>query len=275
MKKVGWFGIGVLALAVGGATGYYGRGMIEDQVAVVPQNADQVSRENTYEEGKKKQEEAEGQKEESALESTAELPEYMNQEWIQGQVDEYQKELGWVLILSDEQSFATDYHVARGENILLEEKAKQLFTMEYLVNHNNPSYPFKIEGEQGLEATDNPTEEFVAAYLDYETFNAQYKSFFNKDYDINAGMHIDGEAREIVSHYVYYDNRRPGSNGVQVEKIVVSGCVYDEVAQTYTAALIVNYSERAKEMLGRSSDEVSLSYKIKDGHMVFQSLTWQ
>ena len=271
MKKIGWISIGGLLLVVGSVAGYYGKGILEDggKVAVLPQSTEQVSSKNKYEEGQK---ELERSNEESRASSTNELTECMNEAWIQAQIDEYQRELGWMLILSDEQSFATDYHVVRGENILSGEKVKQLFTMEYLVGHKSNDYTFMIQGEQGLEMTDDPTQEFIAAYLDYGTFNDQYRYFFNKDFDINAGMHMEGEEEQIARDYVYYDNRRPGSNGVQVEEITVGEYTYDEGAQLYTVALTISYSERAQEMLGRRTDEVSLSYKVKDEHMVLCGL---
>ena len=269
MKKIGWISIGSFLVVVGAVACHYGKGILEDggKAAVLPQSTEQVSTENMYEEEK---EESESSKKESVASSTNESTECVNKAWIQAQIDEYQKELGWMLILSDEQSFATDYHVVRGENILSEEKAKQLFTMEYLVEHKRDGSTFMIAGEQGLEMTDDPTQEFVAVYVDYETFNEQYRYFFDEDFDINAGMRMEGE--QAAKDYVYYDNRRPGSNGVQAEKIAVGECTYEEGAQLYTVALTISYSERAQEMLGRSTDEVSLSYKVKDEHMVVYCL---
>lgn len=176
-------------------------------------------------------------------------------EWYQSKIEEIAWPLGWIDILSDASSFATDYHVSIGENIFDKENARQLFTMEKIIEDNKLTDQFvTFDGDRSMPA-EYPTDEMVPAYLPYEQFNEVYKLLFGMDFT-------------RTEDYVFYDNRRAGANGVRVEEITITSLDYDKETGVYLASLQMSYSERAQEMLGKASEIAWLKFKLQDEQMV-------
>ena len=180
-------------------------------------------------------------KEEQGIDETSEKDkssvekqeEQYDEAWCNTQLNEMIWPLGWICLLSDETSFAEAYHVAKGENIFQKENVRKLFVMESLLSDPNFTDQFvALEGENIVQL-DYPTDETVSAYLPYDIFIENYKRFFDQGFSEK-------------NDYIDYDNRRPGANGMRVEKINVKQAQYDEVAELYVATIELIYSERAQ-----------------------------
>ena len=105
----------------------------------------------------------------------------------------------------------------------------------------------KIEGE--------PTDDYTLAYLDYDTFNKYYKDLFGEDFDLNKQ---DKGNTTYDKEYVYYRNRRAGSNNVYVPIIKAISVEYKN--NKYIADIEVTYSTRASELIGVPKSNGTITY---------------
>ena len=139
--------------------------------------------------------------------------------------------LGWLIItdgIDHQNEDGTKYNISYGTDLLKEYSNRQLFTMEYILSTKNENDKFillssfdnnKIEGE--------PTDDYTLAYLDYNTFNKYYKDLFGEDFDLNKQ---DKGNTNYDKEYVYYRNRRAGSNNVYVPIIKATSVKYKNLA---------------------------------------------
>lgn len=167
--------------------------------------------------------------------------------------------LGWLIIIDgiDHQNEeGTKYNISYGTNLLKEYSNRQLFTMEYILSTKNENDKFillsgfdnnKIEGE--------PTDDYTLAYLDYNTFNKYYKDLFGEDFDLNKQ---DKGNTNYDKEYVYYRNRRAGSNNVYVPIIKTNSVEYKN--NKYIADIEVTYSTRASELIGVPKSNGTITY---------------
>ena len=91
--------------------------------------------------------------------------------------------------------------------------------------------------------------------MDYNTFNKYYKKFFNKDFDISKQYKGD---TSYDTEYVYYQNRKSGSNGVYVPMITSDNIEYKD--NKYVANITITYSTRAATLIGKENDKGKLVY---------------
>ena len=167
--------------------------------------------------------------------------------------------LGWLIItdgIDHQNEDGTKYNISYGTNLLKEYSNRQLFTMEYILSTKNENDKFillsgfdnnKIEGE--------PTDDYILAYLDYDTFNKYYKDLFGEDFDLNKQ---DKGSTTYDKEYVYYRNRRAGSNNVYVPIIKAISVEYKN--NKYIADIEVTYSTRASELIGVPKSNGTITY---------------
>lgn len=167
--------------------------------------------------------------------------------------------LGWLIItdgIDHQNEDGTKYNISYGTNLLKEYSNRQLFTMEYILSTKNENDKFillsgfdnnKIEGE--------PTDDYTLAYLDYDTFNKYYKDLFGEDFDLNKQ---DKDNTTYDKEYVYYRNRRAGSNNVYVPIIKAISVEYKN--NKYIADIEVTYSTRASELIGVPKSNGTITY---------------
>ena len=167
--------------------------------------------------------------------------------------------LGWLIItdgIDHQNEDGTKYNISYGTNLLKEYSNRQLFTMKYILSTKNENDKFillsgfdnnKIEGE--------PTDDYTLAYLDYDTFNKYYKDLFGEDFDLNKQ---DKGKTTYDKEYVYYRNRRAGSNNVYVPIIKAISVEYKN--NKYIADIEVTYSTRASELIGVPKSNGTITY---------------
>lgn len=167
--------------------------------------------------------------------------------------------LGWLIItdgIDHQNEDGTKYNISYGTDLLKEYSNRQLFTMEYILSTKNENDKFillsgfdnnKIEGE--------PTDDYTLAYLDYNTFNKYYKDLFGEDFDLNKQ---DKGNTNYDKEYVYYRNRRAGSNDVYVPIIKTTSIEYKN--NKYIANIEITYSTRASSLIGVPKSNGTITY---------------
>ena len=162
--------------------------------------------------------------------------------------------LGWLIItdgIDHQNEDGTKYNISYGTN-LLNFKSDGMFViiatgviviLLVISSFDNN----KIEGE--------PTDDYTLAYLDYDTFNKYYKDLFGEDFDLNKQ---DKGNTTYDKEYVYYRNRRAGSNNVYVPIIKAISVEYKN--NKYIADIEVTYSTRASELIGVPKSNGTITY---------------
>lgn len=179
---------------------------------------------------------------------------------VNNKLSEIGSSLGWLIItngIDNQNEDGTKYSIDYNKNLLEEDYNKQLFTMEYILSTKNENDKFiLLNGFDKSEVKDaNPTDDFILTYLDYDTFNTYYKKFFNKDFDISKQYKGD---TSYDTEYVYYQNRKSGSNGVYVPMITSDNIGYKD--NKYVANITITYSTRAATLIGKENDKGTIVY---------------
>lgn len=207
------------------------------------------------------------------IKETEEMPnniEVKDANWLEQKLEPIIKPLGWLAIIGDESLGLSDYLTKRGENLLETQIARQLFVMENLLQDPQNFSDFKTLVDQKMETYESPTDQMVMVYLPYGHFNQSYEALFNEVFDIKSAKFDEELPEELAQEYVYYDNRRPGLNGVCVEDYEVSESTYDISSESYQAEILLKYSERGSETLGRSQDIARLEYKVNGDRLILK-----
>lgn len=179
--------------------------------------------------------------------------------------------LGWIVIVDGINNQNNDkYNITYNENLFDNYSYKQLFVMEYILSDINTYDDFIILSafnNSVIEGT--PTDDFTLAYLDYDKYNIYYKSLFGEDFDISNAKNGN---TSYDDSYVYYENRRAGSNGVYVSMIQADSVSYKD--GLYTGEVTITYSTRAGELIGSEKSNASIGY-VKDinDNIIFKSFT--
>lgn len=145
---------------------------------------------------------------------------------------------------------------------------KQLFTMEYILSYPDNESQFVVLSAGDYKKIDvSPTDDFTIAYLDYNIFNKYYNQLFGKNFNIDKAKKGN---TEYDKEYVYYDNRRPGSNGVYVSMITSDKVWYKN--GEYIANVKVTYSTRLADIIGVSDSTGIVTYiKNSDNAIILRS----
>lgn len=179
--------------------------------------------------------------------------------------------LGWIIIVDgiNNQDENGNYNISFGVDLLKKYEYRQLFVMEYILSNSNNYKLFNVFDMNGNEIDDVPTSDFTFSYIDYSEFNSYYMSLFGDNFDMNKANKGD----LLLPHsnnYVYYDNRRAGSNGVYVSMIQASSVKYKD--GIYIATGDVTYSTKASELVGTDTDNAVIEYtKDIDNNIILKS----
>lgn len=180
--------------------------------------------------------------------------------------------LGWLIIVNGIDNMDSDgnYQISRNKDLLADISSRQLFTMEYILSYQNKHSDFVVLAVPSNEVTDDsPTADFTLAYLDYDDFNSYYQKFFEKDFDNSKALKGNTKYDE---DYVYYENRRAGSNGVYVSMMTSSSIKYDN--NEYQASIEITYSTRAANLIGKETDYGTLKYtKDINNNLILKSFS--
>ena len=179
--------------------------------------------------------------------------------------------LGWIIIVDGINNQDNDgkYIISFEEDLFDNYKYRQFFVMEYILSNSSNYDKFIVLDMEGNLTNDMPTSDFTSAYLEYDEYNNYYKSLFGEDFDMSKAKKGN---TSYDSEYVYYDNRRAGSNGVYVPMIQASGVTYND--GVYTANVKVTYSTRASELVGVSGDTAIIEYtKDINDNIILKSFT--
>lgn len=167
--------------------------------------------------------------------------------------------LGWIIItdgIDHQNEDGTKYNISYNINLLKKTTNRQLFTMEYIISTKNENSKFIVlSGSDNHKIEGEPTDEYTLAYLDYNTFNKYYKEFFGEDFDLSKQ---DKGNTTYDKEYVYYRNRRAGSNAIYVPTIKPINVEYKN--NKYKANIEITYSTRAAQLLGVSKSQGIIIY---------------
>lgn len=178
--------------------------------------------------------------------------------------------LGWLIVKEgiDMQDDNGKYKPRYNYDYLNSIENKQLFTMEYILSYPDYMDEFVVLSAGDYKKIDvSPTDDFTLAYLDYNIFNKCYNQLFGKDFNIDKAKKGN---TEYDKEYVYYDNRRPGSNGVYVSMITSDKVWYKN--GEYIANVKVTYSTRLADIIGVSDSTGIVTYiKNSDNAIILRS----
>lgn len=178
--------------------------------------------------------------------------------------------LGWLIVKEgiDMQDDNGKYKPRYNYDYLNSIENKQLFTMEYILSYPDYMDEFVVLSAGDYKKIDvSPTDDFTIAYLDYNIFNKYYNQLFGKDFNIDKAK--KGNTK-YDKNYVYYENRRPGSNGVYVSMITSDKVWYKN--GEYIANVKVTYSTRLADIIGVSDSTGIVTYiKNSDNAIILRS----
>ena len=140
--------------------------------------------------------------------------------------------------------------------------------MEYILSYNDNQDKFIVlSAGDNSKVEDSPTSDFTLAYLDYKTFNKYYKELFGEDFNIDKSK--KGNTK-YDKEYVYYDNRKPGSNGIYVSMITSDSVEYKD--KYFVADIKITYSTRASENIGKETSTGIIKYtKDSNNNIILKS----
>lgn len=190
-------------------------------------------------------------------------------EILNNKLKEVGSPLGWIVLVDgiNNQDRNGNYNISFNNNLFDNYDYKQLFVMEYILSNEVNYDLFTVLDMNGNKIDDMPTSDFTKAYLKYDKYNEYYKDLFGEDFDISKAK--KGNTK-YDNNYVYYDNRRAGSNGVYVSMIQASGIDYED--EVYKAEVKITYSTRASELVGIEEDTGVIEYiKNINGDIKFKS----
>lgn len=179
--------------------------------------------------------------------------------------------LGWIVIVDGINNQKDGkYNISYDANLLDDYSYRQLFVMEYILSNTSNYDKFVVlSGFDHSKIESSPTDDFTLAYIKYDEYNSYYKSLFGEDFDMSKAKKGN---TSYDSEYVYYDNRRAGSNGVYVPMIQASGVTYND--GVYTVNVNVTYSTRASELIGEEESTAVIEYtKDINENIIFKSFT--
>jgi len=192
-------------------------------------------------------------------------------EVLNNKLKEIGSPLGWIIIVDgiNNQDSSGKYNISFNEDLFDNYGYRQLFVMEYILSTEDNYNLFTVLDMNGKKIDDLPTSDFTLAYLKYDEFNDYYKSLFGEDFDNTKAMKGN---TSYDKKYVYYDNRRAGSNGVYVSMVQADEVEY--VDGIYRGNVTVTYSTGASELVGNSEDKAVIEYtKDINDSIIFKSFT--
>lgn len=188
---------------------------------------------------------------------------------------EMETSLGFLAILTsvDKYNAGGDYVTKKDTNLLEKTKDKQLFVMEQIVKNSDLDKNFVVldmNGEVDKEIT-SPTTEGATAYYPADLFKTEYAKYFKETFSIkDRKISSYNNQYDQDSNYIYYENRRPGLNGLAVSEITIEK-IEKNTMDTYLANITLHYNDRTSSMLGASSEEAILIYSHNSDNLQIES----
>lgn len=173
--------------------------------------------------------------------------------------------LGFIAVLTsiDKYNAGGDYITKKNVNLLKDTASKQLFVIEQIVSNEDAHKNFIIldmNGEVDNEGS-TPTMDGATAYYPYNLFKEEYQKYFPESFNIEERkISTFNNNYDKNTNYIYYENRRPGLNGLSVTGITIENIEKTENNQ-YKANITLNYNERLSELLGVDSEQAELIYQ--------------
>lgn len=190
-------------------------------------------------------------------------------------IQEIEASLGFLAILSsvDKYNGGGDYVTKKGVNLLEATEDKQLFVMEQIVRNSENDKNFVVldmNGEVDKEIT-SPTTDGATAYYPADLFKTEYAKYFKETFSMkDRKVSSNNNQYDQDSNYVYYENRRPGLNGLSVTGITIEK-IEKNTTDTYLANITLHYNDRTSSMLGASSEEAELIYSRRENIIQIES----
>ena len=190
-------------------------------------------------------------------------------------IQEIEASLGFLAILTsvDKYNAGGDYVTKKGVNLLEATEDKQLFVMEQIVENSENDKNFVVldmNGEVDKEIT-SPTTDGATAYYPADLFKTEYAKYFKETFSMkDRKVSSNNNQYDQDSNYVYYENRRPGLNGLSVTGITIEK-IEKNTTDTYLANITLHYNDRTSSMLGASSEEAELIYSRRENIIQIES----
>lgn len=190
-------------------------------------------------------------------------------------IQEIEASLGFLAILTsvDKYNAGGDYVTKKGVNLLEATEDKQLFVMEQIVRNSENDKNFVVldmNGEVDKEIT-SPTTDGATAYYPADLFKTEYAKYFKETFSMkDRKVSSNNNQYDQDSNYVYYENRRPGLNGLSVTGITIEK-IEKNTTDTYLANITLHYNDRTSSMLGASSEEAELIYSRRENIIQIES----
>lgn len=190
-------------------------------------------------------------------------------------IQEIEASLGFLAILSsvDKYNGGGDYVTKKDTNLLEATEDKQLFVMEQIVRNSENDKNFVVldmNGEVDKEIT-SPTTDGATAYYPVDLFKTEYAKYFKETFSMKERkVSSNNNQYDQDSNYVYYENRRPGLNGLSVTGITIEK-IERNTTDTYLANITLHYNDRTSSMLGASSEEAELIYSRRGEDIQIES----
>ncbi|MCI6265313.1 MAG: hypothetical protein MR598_00515 [Erysipelotrichaceae bacterium] len=190
-------------------------------------------------------------------------------------IQEIEASLGFLAILTsvDKYNGGGDYVTKKGVNLLEATEDKQLFVMEQIVRNSENDKNFVVldmNGEVDKEIT-SPTTDGATAYYPADLFKTEYAKYFKETFSMkDRKVSSNNNQYDQDSNYVYYENRRPGLNGLSVTGITIEK-IEKNTTDTYLANITLHYNDRTSSMLGASSEEAELIYSRRENIIQIES----
>lgn len=154
------------------------------------------------------------------------------------------------------------------KNLIDKESYKQQFVMEYYLSNIKKYDSFITVNQMGeIDNEVFPTEEMAISYLKYEEFNKYYKLLFGKDFD-KKNKELSGYEKYDNGDYVYYSNRRPGSNGKGIISYDIDSIIKHK--DEYKAKLKLKYSDSLNEEIKKNT--LVMNYKYKNKNIIIKEI---
>ncbi len=161
----------------------------------------------------------------------------------------------------------------KGSNYLSSLENKQLFAMEYILKDEKNNKDFTVLDVITNEVVkDFPTSQMTLAYYPYSLYKNVYKKIFNEDFDISKKVKSPNNNNyDNIDDYVYYDNKRPGANGLSIDKIVIDSNSYDDATKKYTLNVTLTYSAALADSIKSNTDKAEIICYENDDNIVLES----
>ena len=161
--------------------------------------------------------------------------------------------------------------LTKSKNLFDNVKYKQQFTMEYYLQKTKNYDDFITVNQLGEKDDEGyVTDEMAVSYLKYDEFNKYYNKLFGSNFNKNNREYSPFRAWDNKD-YVYYSNRRSGSNGLFIVSTDIDAIL--KTGNIYKAKVTLDYNDALKSKI--STNTMTLEYKYKNNDIVITSIKFE